>query len=158
MENFAVYPFPFGFLKIGHDNNRVFLLQVQKHCDQVGQKTPFTEKVFQEITEYLLGNRKSFTFSYELQGTPFQKQVWEELLRIPYGETRSYKDIAIAIGNEKACRAVGLANNKNPLIILVPCHRVIGSDGKLVGYGGGLDMKERLLQLEREAPSHDKII
>lgn len=150
MENFAVYPFPFGFLKIGYQEDRVLFLETLEHSSQSGQKTAFTEKVFQEITEYLEGKRKTFTFAYELRGTDFQKRVWQALTEIPYGETRSYKEIAIAIGNEKASRAVGLANNKNPIGIVVPCHRVIGSNGKLVGYAGGLDMKQALLQLEQD--------
>jgi len=83
------------------------------------------------------------------RGTVFQKQVWKALLEIPYGETRSYKQIAEAIGNPKAVRAVGMANNRNPLLIVVPCHRVIGANGKLVGYGAGLDKKEFLLRLEK---------
>ena len=83
-----------------------------------------------------------------LKGTDFQKQVWQALLKIPFGETRSYKQIAEAIGNPKAVRAVGMANNKNPLLIVVPCHRVIGTNGKLVGYAVGLDKKEYLLRLE----------
>ena len=149
MENFAVYAFPFGFLKIGYREELVLFLETLKHSDHPGQKTAFTEKVFREITEYLEGKRKSFTFAYELRGTEFQKRVWRALTEIPYGETRSYKEIAIAIGNEKAARAVGLANNKNPVAIVVPCHRVIGSNGKLVGYAGGLPMKQALLQLEQ---------
>ena len=83
-----------------------------------------------------------------MRGTAFQKQVWKALLEIPYGETRSYKQIAEAIGNPKAMRAVGMANNRNPLLIVVPCHRVIGANGKMVGYGEGIEMKEFLLRLE----------
>lgn len=98
--------------------------------------------------EYLSGKRKAFDFAFELDGTDFQNKVWEELTHIPYGETRTYKEIAIAIGNPKASRAVGMANNKNPISIVVPCHRVIGFDGKLVGYAGGLDMKKALIDLE----------
>lgn len=85
----------------------------------------------------------------EPEGTPFQKEVWNALLSIPYGETRSYGQIAEQVGNPKACRAVGLANNRNPIAIVIPCHRVIGADGRLVGYGGGLHIKERLLALEQ---------
>lgn len=85
----------------------------------------------------------------ELKGTEFQKKVWKQLTYIPYGETRTYKEIAVAIGNPKASRAVGMANNKNPITIVVPCHRVVGSNGKMVGYAGGLDMKKKLLDLEK---------
>ena len=93
--------------------------------------------------------RKNFDIEIEMIGTEFQKKVWKELLNIPYGETRSYKDIAIAIGNGKACRAVGNANNKNPIAIIVLCHRVVGSNGSMTGYAGGLDIKEKLLKIEK---------
>lgn len=105
--------------------------------------------IYHEILEFLDGKRKEFTFDIEPEGTDFQKKVWKALRDIPYGETRTYKDIAIKIGNEKACRAVGLANNKNPIVLAIPCHRVIGSNGKLVGFGGGLDVKQQLLNLEK---------
>ena len=94
------------------------------------------------------GKRKSFDLPLKPEGTEFQKKVWNALLDIPYGETRSYKDIAVAIGNPKACRAVGMANNRNPISIIIPCHRVIGANGSLVGYGGGLPIKIELLNLE----------
>lgn len=102
-----------------------------------------------QLSEYFNGRLKEFDLPYKLIGTDFQKSVWEYLLKIPYGETRTYKDVAIAIDNPKACRAVGMANNKNPLTILVPCHRVIGSNGKLTGYFGGVEMKAGLLDMER---------
>jgi len=101
-----------------------------------------------ELKEYFSGKRRDFTFALDLRGTPFQMQCWRALLAIPYGETRTYADIARAIKNPQAFRAVGLANNRNPIAILVPCHRVIASDGTLCGYGGGLDVKRRLLELE----------
>lgn len=101
-----------------------------------------------QINEYIQGKRKKFDLPLNLEGTEFQKKVWNELKNIPYGETRSYKDIAVEIGNEKASRAIGMANNKNPIPILIPCHRVIGANGKLVGYRGGLDIKEKLLNIE----------
>ncbi|MGE9965543.1 methylated-DNA--[protein]-cysteine S-methyltransferase [Fusicatenibacter saccharivorans] len=104
-----------------------------------------TEK---QILEYLDGKRTNFTLPLAPKGTDFQRKVWDALLTIPYGETRSYEEIAIAVGNPKGCRAVGMANNRNPIMILIPCHRVIGKNGKLVGYGGGLDVKEALLELE----------
>ena len=99
--------------------------------------------------EYLDGKRKEFDFPYKMIGTEFQKKVWHALTKIPYGETRTYKEIATAVGNPKASRAVGMANNRNPIFIVVPCHRVIGANGKLVGYAGGLDMKDALLSLEK---------
>jgi methylated-DNA-[protein]-cysteine S-methyltransferase len=101
-----------------------------------------------QLEEYFSGRRRHFDLPLDLHGTEFQKRCWRELLKIPYGETRSYAEIARAIGNPSAVRAVGLANGQNPIAIIVPCHRVIGSDGSLTGYGGGLDVKRRLLELE----------
>ena len=101
-----------------------------------------------ELEEYFSGQRRQFTFSIDLRGTDFQLACWRALLAIPYGETRSYADIARAVGKPTAFRAVGMANNRNPLAIVVPCHRVIASDGTLCGYGGGLDVKRKLLELE----------
>lgn len=109
---------------------------------------PPNEKVLAELKEYFAGNLQEFTIPLDRKGTPFQLQVWGELSRIPYGETRSYSDIARQIGNPKGQRAVGLANNKNPIGVIVPCHRVIGKKGALVGYASGIDHKERLLKLE----------
>ncbi|WP_144558665.1 methylated-DNA--[protein]-cysteine S-methyltransferase [Shouchella miscanthi] len=104
--------------------------------------------VCDQLTEYLNGERQDFDVPIDLIGTPFQKKVWSALRTIGYGETKSYKDIAEMIGAPKAVRAVGGANNQNPLPIVIPCHRVIGSNGAMVGYGGGLPTKERLLALE----------
>jgi methylated-DNA-[protein]-cysteine S-methyltransferase len=101
-----------------------------------------------QLEEYFNKQRRQFDLPVDLYGTPFQKLVWKELTRIPYGEVRSYKEVAQAIGAPKAVRAVGGANNKNPVSIIVPCHRVVGSNGSLVGYGGGLHIKEYLLTLE----------
>lgn len=104
--------------------------------------------VCEQLLEYFNGKRFAFNVEMDLLGTPFQRKVWDELRKIEYGETRTYKDIALAIGAPKAVRAVGGANNQNPLPILIPCHRVIGSNGAMVGYGGGLTNKEILLNLE----------
>ncbi len=103
-----------------------------------------------QINEYFAQKRKTFDLPIDLYGSEFQKQVWEGLREIPYGETYSYKDVATMIGSPKAVRAIGNANNKNPLPIVIPCHRVIGSNGSLVGYGGGLDKKEILINLEQQ--------
>lgn len=113
-------------------------------------KTPLLEEARKQLNEYFKGERKVFDLPFKLNGTEFQKKVWKALCHIPYGETFSYKDIAKSIGNENASRAVGNANNKNPLSIFIPCHRVIGANGKLVGYGGGLDIKIKLLELEKK--------
>ena len=101
-----------------------------------------------ELAEYFAGKRRVFSVPLDLRGTDFQLQCWNALLDIPYGETRTYRDIAQKIGHPHAFRAVGMANNRNPIAIIVPCHRVIASDGTLCGYGGGLDLKRRLLELE----------
>ncbi|EIT86006.1 O6-methylguanine DNA alkyltransferase [Fictibacillus macauensis ZFHKF-1] len=108
------------------------------------------EPVLSQLDAYFRGTRKEFLIPLDLYGTPFQMKVWQELQNIPYGTTCSYKDIARAIGAPKAVRAVGSANNKNPVPIIIPCHRVVGSNGALVGYGGGLDKKEQLLSIEQQ--------
>jgi len=112
-------------------------------------ETELLKEASRQLAEYLDGFRKTFDLPLNPQGTEFQKKVWNALCDIPYGEIRSYKQIAEAVGNPKASRAVGMANNRNPIMIFIPCHRVIGSNGSLVGYGGGLDMKEKLLSLEK---------
>ena len=126
------------------------LLAISTHRSFEGmvQETGLIKEAHLQFSEYLKGERKEFDIPFRMKGTKFQKQVWTALCEIPYGETRSYKQIAEAIGNPKAVRAVGMANNQNPLLVLVPCHRVIGSNGQLVGYAGGLDKKEFLLRLE----------
>ncbi len=113
------------------------------------KETGLLEEASGQLMEYLAGTRTSFHLTLIPEGTPFQKKVWQVLLTIPYGGTLSYKQVAEAVGNPKACRAVGMANNKNPIAIFIPCHRVIGSSGKLVGFGGGLELKEKLLLLEK---------
>ena len=120
----------------------VYRLRTRQWCFELIRRT------YKQFVEYLDGKRKVFDLPLSLKGTDFQKQVWQALRDIPYGETRSYKQIAVAIGNPKAVRAVGMANNRNPLLIVVPCHRVIGTDGKMVGYAAGMDKKEFLLRLE----------
>lgn len=112
------------------------------------KKTKLMEEASKQLKEYFSGERQVFDLPLCPEGTPFQKKVWEALKTIPYGETRTYQEIAVQIGNPKACRAVGGANNKNPISIIIPCHRVIGAGGSLVGYGGGLSLKEKLLRLE----------
>ncbi len=152
MENFAIYKTEIGYFIIKYEN--AYLTYLKKlHYDEIndfGVKTEFTDKVFNQLLEYLNGKRKKFEIQYKLNGTEFQKNVWNALCDIPYGETRSYKEIAIAVGNEKASRAVGMANNKNPINIIIPCHRVIGVSGKLVGYAGGISMKEFLIKMEEK--------
>ena len=114
------------------------------------KETKLIKDTYKQLSEYFLGKRKFFIVPLKQNGTDFQNKVWNALKKIPYGETRSYKDIAIEIGNPKACRAVGMANNKNKIPIIIPCHRVIGINNKLVGYAGGLHIKMKLLELEKE--------
>ena len=121
---------------------------VKEPLEGIKKRTPLLERAVLQLEEYMDGKRRSFDLPLKPEGTEFQKKVWNALLDIPYGETRSYKDIAVAIGNPKACRAVGMANNRNPISIIIPCHRVIGANGSLVGYGGGLPIKIELLNLE----------
>ena len=125
--------------------------------DVIIEESDLTKLAYTQIREYLDGQRKVFDLPLHPNGTEFQIKVWKALTEIPYGETRSYKDIAISIGNEKACRAVGMANNKNPIPIIIPCHRVIGANKKLVGYAGELDLKERLLDLEGISIQKNKV-
>ncbi|MFO7772867.1 MAG: methylated-DNA--[protein]-cysteine S-methyltransferase [Dehalococcoidia bacterium] len=115
----------------------------------VEQDDEVLERTREQLDEYLGGIRREFDIPLLLVGTDFQRSVWNELLQVPYGATSTYLQIARAVGNEKAVRAVGSANRANPIAIIVPCHRIIGSDGELVGYGGGLSVKKRLLKLEQ---------
>lgn len=126
------------------DHKRVRLAELIENIQH-----PMLLKVKQQLEQYFAGQRQQFNLPLDFQGTDFQQQVWRALLTIPYGETRSYKDIALQIGNEKAVRAVGAANGRNPISIIAPCHRVIGSGGALVGFAGGLDKKQILLSLEQ---------
>ena len=112
------------------------------------EATPLLTQAARQLSEYFAGQRREFHLPLAPQGTPFQRQVWNALLTIPYGEIRTYRDIAQAVGNPKACRAVGMANHRNPLSIVIPCHRVVGASGALTGYGGGLEIKRFLLELE----------
>ncbi len=111
-----------------------------------------------QILEYLKGKRTEFDLPLDLRGTEFQRSVWQALLEIPYGEVRSYREIAGAVGRPRAVRAVGAANGSNPVALVVPCHRVIAADGKLGGYGGGLDLKARLLAMERSQPAAGRLL
>jgi len=149
MNNIFFYETEIGIIGIRENNKAItdiFFSKVDTN-DNI-EETDLIKECFKQLKEYFEGNRRKFDLPLETRGTEFQKKVWDELLKIPYGETKSYKDIAIAIGNEKACRAIGMANNKNHIPIIIPCHRVIGSNGKLVGYAGGLNVKEKLLNIE----------
>lgn len=129
-------------------------VQLERVCRRLGREaragsSPVIDQTLDELNEFFAGGREEFTVPIELSGTPFQRSVWGELLQIPFGETRSYAQIARAIGDPTATRAVGAANGANPISILVPCHRVVRTGGALGGYGGGLDRKRWLLDHER---------
>ncbi|MFR9649258.1 MAG: methylated-DNA--[protein]-cysteine S-methyltransferase [Rikenellaceae bacterium] len=150
MSLFAVYASPIGYIRIEHRLRRVTLVQIlESRPTDLGCADDYSDMIYHQIEEYLAGHRRLFDVEVDISlCTPFQQRVLTELCNIPYGETRSYRDIATAIGNPKASRAVGMANNRNPIAIIIPCHRVIGSNGALVGYAGGVELKRHLLSLE----------
>ena len=154
MKYYRIYEYPIGPFGIAEADGRithVFLTDRDDRDAPEGyeeRETPLIKEAHKQMTEYFKGQRRHFDLPLEFAGTDFQKRVWDALLAIPYGETRSYGEIAAVAGNPKACRAVGMANNRNPIAVICPCHRVIGADGSLVGYGGGLPRKEYLLELE----------
>lgn len=150
MNYYSSFESQIGVLTLVCDENYLLAVHFGSIQPENAEKkqTSIIERTEEQLKEYFSGKRKVFDVPLNPQGTDFQKKVWKALTEIPYGETRSYKDIAIRIGNPKACRAVGMANNRNPISILIPCHRVIGAGGALVGYGGGLDIKVRLLEIE----------
>jgi len=147
---------PIGPLFLGASTKGLVRLEfegrVQKlnsDTTQLQESEPALAPYLRELNEYFGGKSRQFSLPLDLRGTEFQLACWHALLEIPYGETRSYRDIAEAIGHPHAYRAVGMSNNRNPVAIIVPCHRVIASSGSLCGYGGGLDLKRRLLDLEQ---------
>lgn len=146
----AIYHSPFGNMELSYEEDGVISLRMAEEGTKGEAPFGLALTVFRELDEYFQGRRKTFDFPCRTHGTAFQEKVWAALREIPYGETRSYRDIAEAIGHPKAYRAVGMANNANPLFIIIPCHRVIGADGSLTGYGGGLPMKKALLMLEKK--------
>ncbi|OTG65725.1 glycosyltransferase [Acinetobacter sp. ANC 4470] len=155
---FMEMPSPVGILKLVATENalvavlwenenpkRVRLAELIEQVDH-----PILLATQKQLSEYFAGTRQQFDLPLDFEGTMFQKKVWQALLSIPFGETRSYRDIAEQVGNIKAVRAVGAANGKNPISIIAPCHRVVGVNGKLVGFAGGLNNKEILLGLEKQ--------
>lgn len=147
MENRIQIDSPVGPLTLAEENGAITKLLFEP-CEHSGERTALLNEAVRQLEEYFSGRRRGFELPLNPAGTPFQKKVWKALGDIPYGETRSYGEIARAIDIPKAFRAVGMANHSNPVSIIIPCHRVIGSDGSLTGYGGGLDKKIYLLQLE----------
>jgi methylated-DNA-[protein]-cysteine S-methyltransferase len=147
------YESPIGVIEISGTKEAICSIMFAERDTKINIRQDQTPKVLAEcvsqLDEYFKGERREFTFPYILEGTIFQKNVWNALTGILYANTGSYKDIAVSIGNENAIRAVGSANGRNKLSIVIPCHRIIGSNGKLTGYAGGLWRKEWLLQHER---------
>ena len=149
-----------AYVELPHSNGRGMRDWMQRNvleCRCVDDIGPNREAI-EQILEYLASERIHFDIPLDLRGTPFQRAVWDALLEIPYGESRSYADVARAVGRPKAQRAVGSANNANPLSLIVPCHRVIAADGSLGGYGGGLELKARLLAMELSRPACDRML
>ena len=147
-----VYSFPIGEIMIAAEEGAITAIRFERDLPKEAKQveTPLIKRCQEELREYFAGERQMFDLPLAPQGTAFQQRVWQALLTIPYGEVRSYGDIARQIGDPKASRAIGGANNRNPIAIIIPCHRVIGANGRLVGYGGGLDKKEMLLSLEQQ--------
>ena len=147
---YAIYDTEIGKLKITYEQGYIIGISKVDKIQSLGIKSKISEKAYMELKEYFAGKRKTFDIPIKLIGTEFQKKVWKELLKIPYGKTVSYKDIAISIDNPKACRAIGMANHNNPILIIVPCHRVVNENGNLGGYALGLDIKRKLLEIEKK--------
>ena len=148
MTTYAFYQSPFGLLKIGAADGKVILVGIVSKQDEPNQPTALSAEVYRQLQEYFAGKRTMFTVPYALNGTSFQQTVWTQIAKIPYGQTVTYKDIAQAIDKPRAFQATGRAVGANPLAILIPCHRVVGSNGELTGYAFGLEMKKALLNLE----------
>ena len=150
MEKIFFYKTPVGKLCIGEENGFIVRCTWSKIPQEyILEEAELILSCKKQLDEYFAGKRKTFDLPLVPKGTEFQQKVWKALQEIPYGETKTYGEIAAAIGNPKAARAVGMANNKNPIGIIIPCHRVVGANGKLVGYAGGMEKKEFLLELER---------
>lgn len=149
-QNYFIYPTPMGRITLASNGEAItHLMFGAVELEGIQTPTALMNEAANQVQEYLAGKRKAFELPLEPAGTEFQQRVWQALKTIPYGETRTYQDVARMIGNPKALRAVGGANNKNPLPIFIPCHRVIGANGDLVGYAAGLKIKKFLLELEQ---------
>lgn len=153
--NSCIYKSPIGLLNICEENNKLTQLHLLQNESEASLSQSFTHhsdllyEAYKQLDEYFKGKRRQFDLPLSYAGTPFQQRVWEELQKIPYGETRSYEEIAIGAGSPKAVRAVGQANHKNPIMIVIPCHRVIHKNGDIEGFGCGTAVKKYLLDLER---------
>jgi methylated-DNA-[protein]-cysteine S-methyltransferase len=155
-QHYKIITSPVGILTLVTDNKSLTQISwenpgsvpVQRDPAYEDENHPLLLQAAEELNEYFAGKRQSFSIDVDPEGTEFQKKVWKALLTIPFGKTKTYGEVAAAIGNPDAVRAVGGAANKNPVPVIIPCHRVIGADGKLVGFGGGLERKEYLLEIE----------
>lgn len=151
MKKLFYYETPIGKLGIAEEYGfltNIYFMNAKQPLDAKLYETETIKETFNQLCEYFRGDRKEFDIPLNPSGTDFQQTVWSELLNIPYGKTRTYKDISKELGDEKAVRATGNACNKNPIPIIIPCHRVLGSDGSLTGYAGGTEIKQKLLKLE----------
>ena len=157
MTNKFYYKSPIGVLEIELKNDIVLGLKVVESCDNVSEVTGYFAQVAKQLDEYFAGKRTKFELNILPKGTEFQKKVWAELLKIPYGKTKSYQEIAEAVGKPNAQRAVGAACNKNTILLIIPCHRVISKTGKLTGFACGVDRKEQLLKLEANQYFQDNL-
>lgn len=148
--DFLLFDTPLGQMGLAAENGAITRLYLPNSPTPrlMPHSTPLLEAGREQLLEYLNGARKEFDLPLAPSGTPFQEKVWAALLGIPWGQTRSYRDIALAADCPRGFRAVGLANRRNPIPIFIPCHRVVGADGSLTGYGGGLELKRALLELE----------
>ena len=140
---------PIGIVRLTEEGGAITRIELSDAIDASSAPTPLLHEAEQQIMAYLEGKRQQLDFPIRIMGTPFQQRVWHALQQIPYGTTRTYGEIATEIGNPRASRAVGMACNKNPLLLIVPCHRVIGAGGKLTGFAYGTDAKQWLLELEK---------
>lgn len=154
MKKYYIYDFDvIGKLTITEENSFITNIDFdgtyEENKDAILEESNLIKKAYSQLKEYFEGSRKKFDLPIKPAGTAFQSSCWNEFIKIPYGKTRSYKQIAESVGSPKACRAVGMAANRNPIGIVIPCHRILGADGSLVGFGGGLKTKEFLLSLEK---------
>ena len=153
--DFCLFDTPVGQMALAGEGDAIsrLYLPVLPLPRLASRETPLLARGREELLEYLAGARRDFDLPLAPQGTPFQQRVWAALREIPYGQTRSYRELALAAGSPRGYRAVGMANHRNPIPILIPCHRVVGADGSLTGYAGGLELKRKLLELEGALPS-----
>ncbi len=155
--NIFYYKSPIGMLEIELENDTIQRLRVVESCLKISERTGYFAQVVKQLDEYFAGKRTKFELNISPKGTAFQKKVWAELLEIPYGKTKSYQEIAEAIGKPSAQRAVGSACSKNSILLIIPCHRVISKYGKLAGFACGVDRKEQLLKLEANRCFQDNL-